>query len=266
MGRMSPRHPSRTRGYVDPGVLGASLGRWRRNSWLGPGRETAAGRSRRSARGDLGDCCWRLEVRSVLLLLATRTPALLDVGDRFWCAGGSGGARDRDSIRGVSSIAATSPTGAVNDAPASPTAPAPRPEHSVHASGTKAPLPRSGQRPSSTPTPSPTTPGCCWPGCGDTTQRRPDGRGEGGRLRARRGRVRAGGAARRRVSLGVATPTEALELRAAGINAPVLAWLWPAGEDIRPALAAGVELGISSLAHLDAVLTAAGRTRAARST
>ena len=57
-------------------------------------------------------------------------------------------------------------------------------------------------------------------------------------------------------SLGVATPTEGLELRAAGITAPVLAWLWPAGEDIRPAVAAGVELGISSLAHLDAVIAA----------
>ncbi len=32
--------------------------------------------------------------------------------------------------------------------------------------------------------------------------------------------------------LGVATPQEAIELRAAGIDAPVLAWLWPAGEDI----------------------------------
>ena len=39
----------------------------------------------------------------------------------------------------------------------------------------------------------------------------------------------------------------------------VLAWLWPAGEDIRPAVAAGVELGISSLAHLDAVLAAGPR-------
>ena len=62
-----------------------------------------------------------------------------------------------------------------------------------------------------------------------------------------------GGAGR----LGVATPTEALELRAAAIEAPVLAWLWPAAEDIRPAVSAGVELGISSLAHLDAVLEAA---------
>ena len=36
---------------------------------------------------------------------------------------------------------------------------------------------------------------------------------------------------------------EALELRAAGIDAPVLAWLWPAGEDIAPALAAGWSSG-----------------------
>jgi alanine racemase len=62
-------------------------------------------------------------------------------------------------------------------------------------------------------------------------------------------------------SLGVATPTEALELRSAGIDAPVLAWLWPAGEDIAPALAANIDLGISSLDHLDAVLAAAGPSR-----
>jgi alanine racemase len=61
--------------------------------------------------------------------------------------------------------------------------------------------------------------------------------------------------------LGVATPTEALELRAAGITAPILAWLWPAGEDIRAALAAEVDLGVSSLSHLDAVLSAAGAVR-----
>ncbi len=61
--------------------------------------------------------------------------------------------------------------------------------------------------------------------------------------------------------LGVATPTEALELRSAGIDAPVLAWLWPAGEDIRPAVHAGVELGVSSLQHLDAVLAAGGEPR-----
>jgi alanine racemase len=61
--------------------------------------------------------------------------------------------------------------------------------------------------------------------------------------------------------LGVATPTEAMELRAAGIEAPVLAWLWPAGEDVGPALAAGIDLGISSIAHLDAVLAAAGEVQ-----
>jgi len=60
----------------------------------------------------------------------------------------------------------------------------------------------------------------------------------------------AGGAAR----LGVATPPEALELRAAGLRAPILAWLWPPGQRVAEALAAGVELGVSSLAHLDAVL------------
>ena len=62
-------------------------------------------------------------------------------------------------------------------------------------------------------------------------------------------------------SLGVATPTEALELRAAGVEAPVLAWLWPAGEDVRAAIRAGVELGVSSLAHLDAVLAASPGAR-----
>jgi alanine racemase len=61
--------------------------------------------------------------------------------------------------------------------------------------------------------------------------------------------------------LGVATPTEAVQLRSAGIEAPVLAWLWPAGEDIGPALAAGVDLGISSIAHLDAVLSAGTSNR-----
>jgi len=82
-----------------------------------------------------------------------------------------------------------------------------------------------------------------------------DGYGHGA-VQSARAALRGGAA-----SLGVATPTEALELRAAGIDAPVLAWLWPAGEDIGSSLAAGVELGISSLAHLDAVLAAAGEQR-----
>jgi len=84
-----------------------------------------------------------------------------------------------------------------------------------------------------------------------------DGYGHGA-VESARAALRGGAA-----SLGLATPTEALELRTAGIRAPVLAWLWPAGEDIRPALRAGVDLGISSLAHLDAVLAAdpTGRPR-----
>jgi alanine racemase len=60
--------------------------------------------------------------------------------------------------------------------------------------------------------------------------------------------------------LGVATPGEAVALRAAGIAVPVLAWLWPPGEAVGAALAQDVELGVASLAHLDAVLDqAAGR-------
>jgi alanine racemase len=77
-----------------------------------------------------------------------------------------------------------------------------------------------------------------------------DGYGHGARESALA--ALAGGAS----YLGVATPTEALELRAAGIDAPLLAWLWVVGEDVAPAVAAGVELGISSTGHLDAVLSA----------
>ncbi len=56
--------------------------------------------------------------------------------------------------------------------------------------------------------------------------------------------------------LGVAYPTEALELRAAGITAPLLAWLWPPGEDITAAAGGAVMLGVSSPAHLDRVAAA----------
>ena len=83
-----------------------------------------------------------------------------------------------------------------------------------------------------------------------------DGYGHGGSPAARA--ALRGGAG----WLGVATPTEALELRAAGITAPVLAWLWPAGENITPALAAGVDLGVSSLDHLCAVVATASDRRA----
>ncbi|GAY10149.1 alanine racemase [Pseudonocardia sp. N23] len=59
--------------------------------------------------------------------------------------------------------------------------------------------------------------------------------------------------------LGVCTLDEALALRAAGIDAPVLSWLHLPGEDFAPAVAAGVDLSVSSLAHLDRVLDGARR-------
>ncbi|WP_144122731.1 alanine racemase [Catellatospora sichuanensis] len=62
-----------------------------------------------------------------------------------------------------------------------------------------------------------------------------------------------GGASR----LGVATIAEALQLRAAGITAPTLAWLVAPGMPRAEALAAGVELSAGSLAELDEVCAAA---------
>lgn len=50
--------------------------------------------------------------------------------------------------------------------------------------------------------------------------------------------------------LGVADLDEAFELRAAGIDAPVLAWLHPAGADLAAAAEAGITVGINSLAQL----------------
>ncbi|MGE2832398.1 alanine racemase [Mycobacterium sp. SMC-4] len=60
--------------------------------------------------------------------------------------------------------------------------------------------------------------------------------------------------------LGVATVSEALALRAAGITAPVLAWLHPPGTDFGPALAADVQIAVSSLRQVDEVLDAVART------
>jgi alanine racemase len=75
-----------------------------------------------------------------------------------------------------------------------------------------------------------------------------DGYGHGAEAAARA--ALEGGAS----MLGLATPDEALQLRNAGIEAPMLAWLWAPGEDVRSALAADVELGVSSAAHLQAVM------------
>ena len=66
-----------------------------------------------------------------------------------------------------------------------------------------------------------------------------------------------GGATR----LGVADVGEALALRRAGIDAPVLAWLHAPGADFREAAAHRVELGISSLDHLTAAAAASSADR-----
>jgi alanine racemase len=60
--------------------------------------------------------------------------------------------------------------------------------------------------------------------------------------------------------LGVCTLEEALDLRAAGITAPLLSWLHLPGDDFGAALAAGVDLSASSREHLAAILAAARAT------
>jgi alanine racemase len=69
----------------------------------------------------------------------------------------------------------------------------------------------------------------------------------------------AGGAA----WLGVAFLEEALAVRTGGIDAPLLAWLVTPGEDLTPAIAADVDLGVYDERQLDAAVAAAcstGRT------
>lgn len=51
--------------------------------------------------------------------------------------------------------------------------------------------------------------------------------------------------------LGVADLDEALALRSAGVDAPMLAWLHGAETDFTPAIEARIDLGISSLAQLE---------------
>ncbi|WP_151524883.1 alanine racemase [Serinicoccus kebangsaanensis] len=63
----------------------------------------------------------------------------------------------------------------------------------------------------------------------------------------------AGGAA----ALGVAQPGEALELRSAGIGAPLLCWLTAPGTDLAPLVQAEVEVAASASWTLDAVAAAA---------
>jgi alanine racemase len=61
--------------------------------------------------------------------------------------------------------------------------------------------------------------------------------------------------------LGVAFLEEALALRAAGLDGPVLAWLTTPVEDLRPAVAAGIDLGVYSLTELAAAAAAARATQ-----
>ena len=69
-----------------------------------------------------------------------------------------------------------------------------------------------------------------------------------------------GGATR----LGVADINEALELRRAGITAPILAWLHAPGVAFDEAAAAHIALGISSMDQLQAAAAAAGADRPTR--
>jgi alanine racemase len=57
--------------------------------------------------------------------------------------------------------------------------------------------------------------------------------------------------------LGVAFLEEAMAVRAAGLDVPMLAWLTTPGEDLVPAISAGVDLGVYSVAELAAVTAAA---------
>jgi alanine racemase len=59
--------------------------------------------------------------------------------------------------------------------------------------------------------------------------------------------------------LGVAVLDEALHLRTAGFTEPVLAWLWSPQDaaQLRAALAANIDISVSSMAQLDLVVTTA---------
>ncbi|KAA8965281.1 alanine racemase [Mycobacterium sp.] len=81
-----------------------------------------------------------------------------------------------------------------------------------------------------------------------------DGYGHGA-SRVARAALAAGAA-----ELGVATIEEALALRADGITAPVLAWLHRPCTDFAPALAADIQVGVSSVGQLDELLDAVHRT------
>jgi alanine racemase len=59
--------------------------------------------------------------------------------------------------------------------------------------------------------------------------------------------------------LGVCTLAEALTLRAAGLTAPILAWLWAPGQPVPEAIGAEVDLSVSDLRSLGEVVEAVRR-------
>jgi len=84
-----------------------------------------------------------------------------------------------------------------------------------------------------------------------------DGYGHGA-LPVARAALAAGAA-----EIGVATIAEALALRQRGLSAPLLAWLHAPGTDFAPAVAADIEVALSSLQQLDDLLAgvrSVGRT------
>jgi alanine racemase len=61
--------------------------------------------------------------------------------------------------------------------------------------------------------------------------------------------------------LGVTSVEEALPLRAAGLRAPMLSWLNAVDADFESAVAAGVDLAVPGLDHLEAIARTPGRAR-----
>ncbi|KQB87432.1 alanine racemase [Corynebacterium lowii] len=57
--------------------------------------------------------------------------------------------------------------------------------------------------------------------------------------------------------LGVATLAEAIELREAGITAPILAWIWSPEQDISAAIHRGIRLAVPSREHARVLIDAA---------
>ncbi|WOF22223.1 alanine racemase [Microbacterium betulae] len=69
-----------------------------------------------------------------------------------------------------------------------------------------------------------------------------------------------GGATR----IGVAEIPEALALRAAGVRAPIIAWLHDPVESFAEAVSAGIELGVSRIAQLEEIAAAGDAARASQ--